>query len=80
MYSPHAWKGILKQMMDEQDRTKLQHIADDLEEAIFERNIALESSTLDIQERLDLITATEELYRVRTQKLGFPDWRQTMKP
>ena len=80
MYPPHAWKGILKQMLDEEDRSKLRQIADNLEEAIFERNIALEQSTGDIQERLDLITATEELYRVRIERLGFPDWRQRMKP
>lgn len=73
---PHAWKRILKQMLDEQDRTKLEQLACDLEGAIFDRNLELEESHDDVQERLDLITATEELYKIRVQKLGFPDWRK----
>jgi hypothetical protein len=71
------WKGILKEMLEEQNQTKLQRLASDLEEAIFERQIALEGKTGgDIQERLELITATEQLYEVRVKRLGFPDWRE----
>jgi hypothetical protein len=73
---PLRWKRILSEMLRESNATRLQTLADSLEEAIFERQQELGDTEEVIREKLGLLDATDRLYEIRTQKLGFPDWRK----
>lgn len=75
-HQTRSWKRILERLTRESDLAKVQILACMLEEAIFQRQQELAVEANAFEEEQALHQANSYLYRVRVDKLGFPDWRK----
>ena len=70
-YCP-KWKRVVEEMMQERNPFRLSLLAYDLEDAIWNRQQELNGEELAADEP-EMAEASEWLYNIRVQKLGFPD-------
>jgi|tagenome__1003787_1003787.scaffolds.fasta_scaffold20876730_2 hypothetical protein len=75
-FSPR-WKRLAEEIMHEHNHDRLQKLAYELEEAIWQRQLELADESNCASEKLSLIQATEQLYKIRIEQLGFPDWHDS---
>jgi hypothetical protein len=71
--SAKDWQELLKELLVETDVENLQDRAFQLENAIFVRSRELEQFGGTETERIALGAAQRELFRVKIEKLGYPD-------
>lgn len=66
------WQSLFRDVLSETDKEKLAKKVADLEAAIFFRFQELENRSDAGEERAKLSDATQALFRIKVEKLGFP--------
>jgi hypothetical protein len=73
------WKAYLNQVRAETNPDRLADCINLAEEAITARVTGMLDSNGHQEEIAQLKAAGEELQRIQVERLGFPDWKDTLK-
>jgi anion-transporting ArsA/GET3 family ATPase len=69
------FKTILEDMLVETRTLRLLLLTSDLDEIMLQREHELATGDHHTAEHMKLIKAMDQLYELKVQKLGMPDWR-----